>query len=63
MIELARVLPEEAGFDFIPYSSSIKVFLNSWLRNFPPWSYVTSIRQVYLANHTFYTKFAIVITF
>ena len=42
---------EESGLVPIPYSCSIKLFLNSWPRNSPPRSYMISTGQVYCTSH------------
>ena len=53
----------DAGLVLITYSFSIMLFLNSWPRNFPPWSYVIYTGHRYQTSHIFSTKFAIVIAF
>ena len=56
-------VPGEYGLVLIPYSSSVKLFLNSWPMNYPPQLYVIYTGQEYLTNHIFSTKFSIIISF
>ena len=53
--------PEVLGLTVIPYSSWIRVFLNSLPINYFPWSYVISIGLGYLYSHVDSSKFSIVI--
>ena len=61
MIAFTFRLTVVCGFVLIPHYSSTKLFLNLWLRNYPPWSYIISTGQGYLTSHSVYTKFLIVI--
>ena len=61
MVAFDCILPGEAGFAFIPYSVSIKIFLNLRPKNSPPQSDMISIGQGYLVIHVISTKFAIFI--
>ena len=47
------------GLTIIPYSISIRYFLNSWPINYFPWSYVISIGLGYLDSHVVSTKLSI----
>ena len=62
-IASAYGFPGGAGLVLIPYSFSIKLLLNLWQRNYPPWSYVISTRHGYRTSHVVSTKFAIDIAF
>ena len=50
---------EVIGLTVIPYYISIRDFLNLWLINSFPWSYLISIGIGYLDSHVVSTKFAI----
>ena len=63
MVAFSFGLPGEAGLVLIPYSFSIKLFLNSWLRNSLPRSYVISTGRGYRTSHVVYIKFSVVIAF
>ena len=63
MVVFACEFPGEAGLALIPFSCSIKLLLNSWQRNSPPWSYVISAGHVYWTSHVVTTRFSIVIDF
>ena len=63
MILFACGFHGEAGLVLIPYLSSIKIFLNSWLRNYPPRSYVISTGHGFRTSPVVSTKFTIVIAF
>ena len=63
MIELTYGFPGEYILVLIKYSSSIKLFLNFWPRNYLPWSSVISTGHVYRTRHVYSTKLAIVIAF
>ena len=62
-IAFACRVPGDTGLVLIPYSFSIKLFFNSWPRNYPTRSYVISTGHGYRTSHVVSTKFAIVITF
>ena len=62
-IVFACRLPGDEGLLLIPYSFSIKLFLNSWPRNSPHWSYVISNCHDYWTSRVVSTKFAIVVNF
>ena len=47
----------------IPYSFSIKLFLNLWPSNSPPWSYVIYTDHGYRTSHVVSSNFAIGIAF
>ena len=51
------------GLVLIPYSFSIRIFLNSRPRNYPHRSYVISTGHVYLTSYIVSTKLTIVINF
>ena len=63
MISLSCGFPGESGLVLIIYSYYIKIFLNSWPRNYPPRSYVIYTGHRYRTSHIVSTKFAIVISF
>ena len=54
---------EVLGLAVIPYSYSIRYFLNLLPINSDPWSYVISVGLGYLVNHIFSNKFAIYVAF
>ena len=56
---LGFVFSEVIGLAGIPYSISIRYFLNLWPINSDPWSYVIFIGLGYLQIHVISTKFAI----
>ena len=49
------------GLAVIPYSVSLRDFMNSRPINSKPWSYVISIGLGYLVNHVVSTKFPVYI--
>ena len=51
--------PKVPGLAVIPYSISVRYFMNSWLINSFPWSYIIYIGLGYLDSHIVSTKFAI----
>ena len=53
--------PEVLGLTAIPYSISIRDFMNPISINFDPWSYVIYIGLGYLDIHVVLTKFSIFI--
>ena len=55
--------PDAIGLDNIPYSSSIKDFLNSWLINYDYWPYIIYVGLGYLTNYVVSNNFAIDITY
>ena len=63
MISFACGLPGKAGLVLIPYSYSVKLFLNSITRNSPHPSYVIYTGQRYLTSHVVSTNFEIIISF
>ena len=63
MISFACWFTGKEGLFLIPYSFSIKIFLNLWLRNSPPLSYVFSTGLGYQTSHVVSTKLEIVVAF
>ena len=63
IVAFACGFPGEADYVLIIYSCSIKLLLNSWMRNCPPWSYMIYTGHGYWTSHVVSTKFAIVIDF
>ena len=62
-IELEVLFPDVIGLDNIPYSVSIRDFMNSWPMNSDTWSYLIYVGLRYLTNHVVSTNFAIYITY
>ena len=60
-IALDMGFTEVLGLSVIPYSASIRIFLNSWTINYDPLSYVIYIGLGYLYSHIVSTKFVIYI--
>ena len=52
-------IPKVIVLEVIPYSFSIRDFMNSWTMTSNPWSYVISIGIGYLVNHIVSIKFLI----
>ena len=63
MVEFECGLPEESRLVLIAYFFSIKFILNSWLSNYPSWSYVIYSGHGYRTSHVVSTKFSIFINF
>ena len=63
MIAFACGFPEEAGFDFMSYYNSIKIFLNARPINSEPWSNVISIGHGCLVSQVVFTNSTIAIDF
>ena len=63
VVAFSRGLPGKSGLVLIPYYCSVKILLNSWLNNSPPWSYLISTGHGYRTSRVVYTKFSITIAF